>query len=60
MPGHIMVESVGFKPVDDGKTKVTTVSKFDNLDDLNGMVSMGMETGSSAGLDRLARLVEAA
>lgn len=58
MPGHVMVESVVFEPTAEGKTKQVTVSKFANIDDLNGMVSMGMEKGSGEGLDRLAKLVE--
>lgn len=58
IPGHVMVESVVFEAQPDGKTKQLTVSKFDNLDDLNGMVGMGMEHGAEAGLDRLAKVVE--
>ena len=58
IPGHVMVESVAFEALQDGKTKQVTVSKFDNLDDLNGMVGMGMEHGAEAGLDRLAKVVE--
>lgn len=57
-PGHEMVESVVFEPQADGKTKQLTLSKYQNLDDLNGMVGMGMEDGAGAGLDRLAELVE--
>lgn len=59
-PGHVMTESVVFEPQADGQTLVTTVSKYANLDDLNGMTSMGMEEGATAGLDRLAKLVEEA
>ena len=58
MAGHVMTESVILEPQADGQTLVTTVSKYANLDDLNGMVGMGMERGASAGLDRLAKLVE--
>ncbi len=58
MPGHVMVESVMFEPMPDGQTKQITVSKFANIDDLDGMVGMGMEHGAEAGLDRLANLVE--
>ena len=58
IPGHIMTESVVFEPTDDGSTKQITVSKFLNVDDLNGMVGMGMEHGAEAGLDRLAKVVE--
>lgn len=56
--GHVMIESVSFEPQADGSTMVVTVSKFDNAGDLEGMVGMGMEQGSGAGLDRLAKLVE--
>jgi uncharacterized protein YndB with AHSA1/START domain len=41
-----------------GKTLMTTVSKYENLQDLEGMVKSGMERGATAGLDRLAALVE--
>jgi uncharacterized protein YndB with AHSA1/START domain len=56
--GHIMVESVTFKPQSDGTTRMITVSKYDNSGDLEGMVSSGMERGAKSGLDRLAALVE--
>lgn len=56
--GHIMTESVTFEPTGDGQTKQITVSKYANIDDLNGMVHMGMKEGAEVGLDRLARLVE--
>ncbi|HSX52959.1 MAG TPA: SRPBCC domain-containing protein [Patescibacteria group bacterium] len=58
VPGHIMVESVMFEPQTDGKTKQVTISKFKNLEDLNGMVGMGMEHGAEDGLNRLAKVVE--
>jgi uncharacterized protein YndB with AHSA1/START domain len=58
--GHIMTESVTFEPMPDNQTKMITVSKYDNLDDLNNMVNSGMERGATAGLDRLAKLVETA
>jgi uncharacterized protein YndB with AHSA1/START domain len=56
--GHVMVESVIFEPTADGLTKQITVSKYDNLDDLEGMVNSGMEGGATTGLERLAKLVE--
>jgi len=56
--GHGLVESVVFESMPDGKTKQVTVSKYASLDDLNGMVGMGMERGATIGLDRLAKLVE--
>jgi len=58
MAGHIMTESVIFEPIGDGQTKQITVSKYTNVQDLEGMVHMGMKEGAEAGLDRLAVLVE--
>jgi uncharacterized protein YndB with AHSA1/START domain len=56
--GHVMTETVTFESLPDGKTRQVTVSKYDNLDDLNGMVASGMERGATSGLDRLAKVVE--
>jgi uncharacterized protein YndB with AHSA1/START domain len=56
--GHIMTESVTFEPLSDRQTKVVTTSKYASIEDLNGMVGQGMERGATAGLDRLAKLVE--
>jgi uncharacterized protein YndB with AHSA1/START domain len=56
--GHVMTESVTFEPQDDGQTLVTIISKYSNLDDLEGMVQSGMEKGSTAGMERIAQLVE--
>jgi len=58
VPGHVMTESVVFTLQDDGKTLMLQTAKYKNLKDLEGMTAMGMEDGASAGLDRLAQLVE--
>jgi uncharacterized protein YndB with AHSA1/START domain len=56
--GHVMTETVMLEPRGDNRTAMTTISKYANLDDLEGMVNSGMERGATAGLDRLAKLVE--
>jgi len=56
--GHILVETVTLQPQGGDKTLMVTTSKYQNLDDLEGMVNSGMERGATAGLDRLAKLVE--
>jgi uncharacterized protein YndB with AHSA1/START domain len=56
--GHVLTESITFKSQPDGKTKMVNVSRYDNIGDLEGMVGSGMERGATAGLDRLAKLVE--
>jgi uncharacterized protein YndB with AHSA1/START domain len=58
VPGHILIETVTFESQADGKTKLTTSARFDNIGDLEGMVAMDMETGNVEGQERLAKLVE--
>ncbi len=57
--GHVMNESVTLEPTGDGKTQMVTVSKYANLEDLENMVKSGMERGATAGVERLAKVVEA-
>lgn len=56
--GHIMLETLTLEAQPDGTTKQTTVSKYANIDDLTGMVESGMERGATAGMERLAQVVE--
>lgn len=56
--GHILLETVQLDSQRDGKTLMQTISKYDNLDDLEGMVKSGMESGAVAGVERIAKLVE--
>lgn len=58
-PGHVSVESATFEPLEGGRTKLTMVQTFTSIDDLNGMVNSGMQRGALAGLERLAKVVEA-
>jgi len=58
MPGHVMTETITLEDLGNGQTKQMTVSKFTDANDMNGMVSMGMEEGAEAGLERLAKVVE--
>jgi len=56
MPGHVVVETVTFEDLGNGRTKVVTVGLFHTTEDRDGMVSSGMEEGvnqSYAALDRL-------
>jgi uncharacterized protein YndB with AHSA1/START domain len=54
--GHVIVETLTLEEVD-GKTKMTTVSQFANIQDLEGMIQSGMETGAVEGVERMAELV---
>jgi uncharacterized protein YndB with AHSA1/START domain len=46
MPGHIAVETLALTEVD-GKTTVTSTTRFDTKEDRDGMLSSGMEEGAA-------------
>ncbi len=56
MPGHVLMETVTLEDVD-GKTRMTTKSVYQSIDDRDGMVASGMETGATESWDRLAELL---
>lgn len=56
MPAHVSIDTVTFEDLGDGRTKVVSETLFLTREDLQGMMSSGMETGlnqSYAALDRL-------
>jgi uncharacterized protein YndB with AHSA1/START domain len=56
--GHVMTETVVFERLPDGKTRVVGTARYANIEDLEGMVGSGMESGWSESYERLAELVE--
>ena len=56
LPGHISVDTSVFEEID-GKTRLTTTSLFDSVEDRDGMLKAGMETGLRETLDRFAELL---
>ena len=56
MPGHVMLETVSFADYED-KTKVTDQLVFQSVEDRDGMLSAGMESGQSESMERLAELL---
>ena len=55
-PGHEITETFYFEEVEDGKTKIRTVSHYKSDEDLEGMVQSGMEDGAVQTWDRLEEL----
>lgn len=56
MPAYVVIETVIFEDLGDGRTKVVNVSLFHTTEERDGMLSAGMEQGlneSYAALDRL-------
>ncbi|MCQ4080647.1 SRPBCC domain-containing protein [Streptomyces sp. RB6PN25] len=56
-PGHVLLETVTFEDLGDGRTKVTGRSVFQSVDDREAMVKSGMETGARETMERLAELL---
>ena len=57
MPGHIVVNTMTFEERD-GKTTITSTSLFASVEDRDGMLESGMESGANESWDRLAELLE--
>jgi uncharacterized protein YndB with AHSA1/START domain len=58
MAGHILTETMLLESVSDTTTKLTATSKYENLADLESMVSAGMESGQRESFERLESLVQ--
>ncbi len=57
MPGHVLFETVVFEDFE-GKTKVTNTSIFQSVEDRDGMVETGMETGVKESNERFTELLK--
>jgi uncharacterized protein YndB with AHSA1/START domain len=55
---HALTETMTLTEVEGGKTKIEVVSQYNNIEELEGMVASGMESGAVESYDRLAELVE--
>jgi uncharacterized protein YndB with AHSA1/START domain len=56
MPAYVAIESTTFEDLGDGRTRIVSTSLFHTPEELNGMMSSGMEGGlneSYMALDRL-------
>ena len=56
MPGHVVDEIATFEDLGN-KTRLTITSKFRSIEDLEGMLASGMESGARETWDRLAELL---
>jgi uncharacterized protein YndB with AHSA1/START domain len=57
MPGHVSVQTVTFEE-HDGKTTLTATVVFDTVEDRDGMLQSGMESGAAESMDRLEEYLE--
>lgn len=56
MPGHVLLERHSLEEVD-GRTLYTSLAVFQSVEDRDGMVASGMETGAGQSMDRLEELL---
>lgn len=56
LPGHVSVDTLTLEEVG-GKTRMTASSTFENVEDRDGMLQSGMESGARETWDRLAELL---
>jgi uncharacterized protein YndB with AHSA1/START domain len=56
MPGHVCLESLKLEDADGG-TLITATSVFQSVEDRDGMVQSGMETGVDEGYEKLEELL---
>jgi uncharacterized protein YndB with AHSA1/START domain len=57
MPGHVSVDTIVFAE-HDGKTTITATSVFDSVEDRDGMLQSGMESGAAETYERLDEYLE--
>ena len=57
VPGHVVLETSQLEALPDGKTRLTTTSVFQSVEDRDGMVTSGMESGLRDSWDRLEELL---
>ena len=51
--GHVILETTKFESLPGGRTRVTTQSVYQSVEDRDGMVAAGMESGVVAGHEQL-------
>jgi uncharacterized protein YndB with AHSA1/START domain len=56
--GHVILETTKFEALPGGRTRVTTQSVYQSVEDRDGMVASGMESGVVDGHEQLDEILE--
>jgi uncharacterized protein YndB with AHSA1/START domain len=56
LPGHICTDTLDFTE-QDGRTTLTSTTRFDSTEDRDGMLASGMETGANQSYEALERIL---
>src|SRR6266498_2296996 len=51
--GHVVLETTKFEPLPGGRTRLTSQSVFQSVEDRDGMLRSGMESGAAESYERL-------
>ncbi len=57
MPGYVSLETITLEERD-GKTTLTNIARFHSVEDRDGMLASGMESGATDTMDRLSELLQ--
>ncbi len=57
MPGYVSLETIALEERD-GKTMLTNTVRFHSVEDRDGMLASGMESGATDSMDRLGELLQ--
>ena len=52
-PGHVSLDTATFEDLGDGRTRLRANAVFQSVEDRDGMLQSGMESGMNEGYDRL-------
>jgi uncharacterized protein YndB with AHSA1/START domain len=58
LPGHILLDTVTFEDLGNGRTLLTDQSVFQTVQDRDGMIAGGMKQAAVDSMDRLAKLLK--
>lgn len=58
MAGHISTETIIFEALPEGRTKITALTVYDSIEELEGVLQSGMEGGAIETWDRLEALLK--
>jgi uncharacterized protein YndB with AHSA1/START domain len=56
--GHVILETTTFEALPGNRTMVTTQSVYRSIEDRDGMIAAGMESGVVDGFERLDEILE--
>lgn len=57
MPGHVLLETMVLTDEGDGTTKLSASSVFQSVEDRDGMIASGMESGMNDSLEQLDKVL---